>query len=584
MSGRRTGEPLSTTGRAGGPEGKPPLSGGAARVGIGILASRVLGLVRDAVIAGLQGVGALPDVLMAAFRAPNVLQNLLGDQALSASFIPVYSRLLAQGRRKDAGALAGAVFGLLFVAMAAVCLVGVALAPWWVRLLMPGFAGDADAVLAGTATVDRLELTIAAVRICLPMVAFITLSAWCLGVLNSHRRFLLPHIAPCFWNAAIIGWVWYAARRVTGGEAETVEALTTAACWGGLLGGLLQFGVQLPSVLRVCRGLRPSLSLRAPGVRKTLSALGPAIAGRGVVQLGGWVDLLLASLLAVGAPAALGFGQRLYLLPISLFGVSVAAAELPELSRLGGDRSKRAADAAARTMRSLSAVSFLVAPTFVGYLALGFGIVAAVYRRGEFGAADNLLVYLVLAAYSLGLLASSASRLLQSVYFSLGDTRRPARIAAMRLAVSAGVGFGLMTMLDRFPVDAVVPGGWLAEVVVGEEVGAGRTLRLGAVGLALGSALGSWFELTRLLAGLARREVPVRAPWKAWRRHLPLAIVCLLPWAATQTLVPGAFWIAGAVPVLGFAATYLLASLLIGVPEATALLRWFGETWRRTGP
>ncbi len=561
-----------------GSEGTPRASGGAVRVGAGILASRILGLVRDAVIAGLQGVGALPDVVTAAFRAPNALQNLLGDQALSASFIPVYSRMVEQGRRREAGALAGAVFGLLFVAMAVVSLLGVILAPWWVRLLLPGFAGDAAAVAAGTAVTDRLELTISAVRISFPMAAAITLSAWCLGVLNSHRRFLLPYIAPCFWNAAIIGWVWYVATRTTGAQGDRIEALALAACWGGLAGGLLQFAVQLPSVWRVTGGLRPSLSLRAPGVRKTLARLGPAIAGRGVVQLGGYVDLLLASLLAVGAPAALGFGQRLYLLPISLFGVSVAAAELPDLARLGGNRRQRTENAATRTMRSLQAMSFLVVPTFVGYLALGFGIVGAVYRRGEFEIVDNWLVFLILAAYSLGLLASSASRLLQSVFFSLGDTRSPAGIAVARLVLAAGVGFVLMTLLDRLTVDDALPSAWL-----GELPDDGQTLRLGAVGLALGAAVGSWFELTRLLGRLRRRDVPVPSPWRAWRRHLPVAVLCLVPWAVTQTLVPGPTWIAGLVPVLGFAVTYLAAAYLLGVPEARALWRWLTETWRRQG-
>ncbi len=557
----------------------PRPSGGAVHVGFGILASRVLGLVRDAVIAGLQGVGALPDVVTAAFRAPNALQNLLGDQALSASFIPVYSRLLKQGRRREAGALAGAVLGLLFVAMAAVSLLGVVLAPWWVRLLLPGFAGDAAAVAAGTATADRLELTIAAVRVCLPMTAAITLSAWCLSVLNSHRRFLLPYIAPCFWNAAIIGWVSYAAMRTTGNETDRIEALAMAACWGGLAGGLLQFAVQLPTVLRVSEGLRPSLRLSAPGVRETLSTLGPAIAGRGVVQLGGYVDLLLASFLAVGAPAALAFGQRLYLLPISLFGVSVAAAELPELSRLGGDRRQRGENAAVRTARALAAMSFLVTPTFVGYLMLGFGIVGAVYRRGEFDNADQWLVFLVLAAYSLGLLASSASRLLQSVFFSLGDTRSPARIALLRLGVAAGLGFLLMTLLDRYSLDDALPSAWFGEIEAGRQA-----LRLGAVGLALGSAAGSWFELIRLLGRLRQHDVQVPSPWRTWGRHLPVAILCLAPWAAARNLAPWPPWppwIAGVVPVLGFAATYLTASYLLGVPEARSLRRWLVETWRR---
>jgi len=160
---------------------------GAPRIAGGIVASRVLGLVREAVIEGVAGVGALTDVLAVAFRAPNVLQNLLGDQALSASFIPTYSRLLAEGRRREAGALAGAIFGLLLSAMAALSLVGVLLAPQIVRLLAAGFAADAEAVAAGTEAIDRLELATTAVRICFPMVAAITLSAWCLGVLSRRR-------------------------------------------------------------------------------------------------------------------------------------------------------------------------------------------------------------------------------------------------------------------------------------------------------------------------------------------------------------------------------------------------------------
>ncbi len=553
----------------------PPAVSGAPRIAAGIVASRVLGLVREAVIAGVAGVGALTDVLAVAFRAPNVLQNLLGDQALSASFIPTYSRLLAEGRRREAGALAGAIFGLLLSAMAALSLLGVLLAPQIVRLLVAGFAADADAVAAGTEAIDRLELATTAVRICFPMVAAITLSAWCLGVLNSHRRFLLPYLAPCFWNASVIATILFVAMRTTNGGSDRVETLALAVCWGGLGGGLLQFAVQLPLVLRVTEGLRLSLSLRAKGVRTTLANLGPAIAGRGVGQLGAYVDLFLASFLVKGALAALTWGQRLYLLPISLFAVSVAAAELTELSRLRGDAPERARAASERAQRSLAAMSFLVAPTLVGYVLLGFGIVGAIYRRGEFDLADNGLVFLVLSAYSLGLLASSASRLLQSVFFALGDTRSPARIAAMRLVLAAGLGTVLMVQLDRFPLGEVLP--WLRAAA---PEGA-QALRLGAVGLALGSAVGAWLELGLLLGRLKRRDVAVRAPWRSWMLHLALGAVCVAPWAATQTLVPGPPWIAGVVPVVGFAITYLGAANVLKVPEALALRRWLVETRRR---
>ncbi len=535
-------------------------------------------MVREAVVASLAGVSALSDVIAVAFRAPNALQNLLGDQALSASFITTYSRLLAADRRRDAGALAGAIFGLLFAVVAGVSLLGVVLAPWLVRVLAPGFAGDAQLVAAGAAVTDRLDLTVRAVRITFPMVSLITLSAWCLGVLNSHRRFLLPYVAPCFWNASVIAALWFVGAQVAGAEADRVEELALAACWGGLLGGLLQFGVQLPTVLRVTEGLRPSFRLQAPGVRRTLRALGPAVAGRGVVQLGAYLDVWLASFLTVGAATAIGLGQRLYLLPISLFGVSVAAAELPELSRIEGDRVERSESAARRTESSLALMSFLVAPTFVGYVALGFGIVGVVYRRGAFDLADNWLVFLVLVAYSFGLLASSASRLLQSVFFSLGDTRNPAVVAAIRLAVSFGLGAALIIWFDRVSVAEVVPAGWLDPA----DRAAAAALGLGAVGLALGSMVGSWLEIALLIGGLRRHGVLLEPPWPRWRRHLGLAAACIVPWASFQ-LLEGPLVVSGVLPVVGFAVTYLVAARLLRFREALFFWSWaIGET-RRSG-
>ncbi|HEX6864497.1 MAG TPA: lipid II flippase MurJ, partial [Thermoanaerobaculia bacterium] len=305
-------------------------SGGAAAVALGILSSRLIGLVREQVLARFFGVGPHADVFRAAMRAPNVLQNLLGEGTLSAAFIPIYSRMLEEGRREEAGRFAGAVFGLLLAAAATLSLLGVLLARPIVALLAAGFLQDRGGA------VDRYELTVAAVRIIFPMTGVLVLSAWALGVLNSHRRFLLSYFAPVLWNAAIIGaLIWVGGLR----DAETfslaaLDRLLFAACWGALLGGLLQFLVQLPVVAREMRGFRLSLSTRVPGVRQALAAFGPVVAGRGVVQLASYLDLFLAALLAQGAVSALGYGQTLYTLPISLFGMSVAAAELPEMARL----------------------------------------------------------------------------------------------------------------------------------------------------------------------------------------------------------------------------------------------------------
>ena len=188
----------------------------------------------------------------------------------------------------------------------------------------------------------------------------------------------------------------------------TLEGWLFAAFWGALVGGFLQFAVQLPLVLKLLGRFRPSLSTRIAGVRDALRAVGPAIAGRGVVQLSIYVDLLLASFLKSGAPGALGFAAVLYNLPISAFGMSIAAAELPELSRAEPATAGRRT--AERIDRALRQAAFVVCPSVVGYLLFGFLVAGLIYRGGAFTREDNWLVYAILGGYTLGLLASTISR------------------------------------------------------------------------------------------------------------------------------------------------------------------------------
>ncbi|MDP9122361.1 MAG: murein biosynthesis integral membrane protein MurJ, partial [Acidobacteriota bacterium] len=171
---------------------------------LGILLSRLFGLLRESTSAHFFGVGPYADALTAALRVPNVVQNLLGEGTLSASFIPIYSRMLAEGRREEAGRFAGAIFGLLLAAAAGLALIGIVFARPLVALLAWGYRGDAALVGAGVTQVDRFELTVVAVRILFPTSAFLVLAAWALGVLNSHRRFFLPYFAPVLWNSSMI--------------------------------------------------------------------------------------------------------------------------------------------------------------------------------------------------------------------------------------------------------------------------------------------------------------------------------------------------------------------------------------------
>jgi putative peptidoglycan lipid II flippase len=570
---------------------RPGRRGGAASVGAGILLSRLSGLAREQTVAFFFGVGPHADALTAALRVPNALQNLLGEGALSAAFIPIYSRLLEADRREEAGRFAGAIFGLLLATAAGLALCGILLAKPLVALLAPGFLADAGAMAAGRAGVDRFALAVGAVRVLFPMTGCLVLSVWALGVLNSHRRFFLPYFAPVLWNSAMItalllaghaAGVWpaaFAAGPGAGaaaggllGAAALRDRLLAAFCWGALAGGLLQFAVQLPLVARVMRGFRFSFSTRVPGVGEALAAWGPVVAGRGVVQLAGYVDLFLATLLATGAAGADRYAQMLYILPISLFGMSVAASELPELSRLRGEAAAPAL--LARVRRALGAVAFLNVPTVVGYLVFGYLVVGAVYRRGSFGGADNGLVYLALCGYSTGILATTSSRLLQNTFYALGDTRTPAKIAAQRVGAAALVALPLMFWLDRFPV----PPSFGAQPP-------GQHLFLGVLGLSLASGAGAWLELARLRAALRRRLPEFELPWRDDLRILLLALAAAAPAALLWRLLPSSLsGLVKAAPVLlTYGVLYLVAGALAGRPELAEAAARLGLGRRRHG-
>ena len=531
-------------------------------VTLGILCSRSAGLVRTKVFAHVLGNGPHKDVLDAAFRIPNLLQNLLGDQAMAAAFIPIYSRLLAEDRREEAGRFAGAIFALLLAVVAAAVGLGVVVAPWLVALFNAGFLGDAAAVASGEAAVDRYPIAVVAARIVFPMTGVLVLSAWAQAILASHRRFLLPYMAPVLWNAAIITVVLLVYRGVVDLPASIGDGPVSwvlAACLGGVVGGFLQFGVQLPLVLRLVRDLRMGWRHRGPLVGEALRAFAPAVAGRGVVQLSLYIDLLLASFLHAGAISALTVAGQLYALPLSAFAMSVAASELPELSRAGPEATSALGD---RLSRALRQAAFLIAPAMVGLLVFGLPVVS-IFRGGAFARDDQVQVYLVLAGYTLGLLASTTSRLLQNTFYALRDTRTPAKVATARVVVSATVGLALMVLLDRVSVSA-----WLG-------VDDASPLFLGAMGLSLGAAFASWIELALLRHALRRRLPGLSLPVAAVARRVLLALALALPAGALWWISKDPFGrTTGILVAAAYAVTYLGFAWLRKSPE---LAMWLGR-------
>jgi putative peptidoglycan lipid II flippase len=503
------------------PEGSAPAPP-AARVGAGILVSRIFGFVRERVFAFYFGSTDFADAWRAALRFPNVVQNLLGEGTLSAALIPSYASLIERGRTEDAGRFAGAALGLLALLAGAVTLIGVLTAPILVAVFLPRWDPE------------KQELTITLVRILFPMTGLLVLSAWALGILNSHRRFFVSYVAPVFWNVAMIAAMVGAAIYL--GAEEGSRDLVIALAWGALVGGALQLGFQLPFVARYARGVRPSLGRDVEGVGNAVRSFWPVVMARGVVNLSAWLDLFLAGQLRTGAVAVLGYAQTFYVLPISLFGMSIAASELPELSRSGGVAKRAVAE---RVTRALRRVTYFMVPSAVAYVALGDVVVAALYQTGAFDESTTVVTWAVLGAYALGLPASGASRVLTSAFYALDDSRYPSRVAYLRVGLSVIVGLLLMVPLDRLGV-----GG----------------LGLGAAGLALGASVGAWTEYGLLRRGLRVRVGPHgtgRSAAKVWlaagaAAAVGIGLQRLLPpahpaWTAVETLIPfGVVYLAGA--------------------------------------
>lgn len=427
------------------PPAAPSTARSAALVTAGIVLSRLVGLVRQRVLAHYFGTSVFADVIAAAFRVGNITQNLLGEGTLSASFIPVYARLRAEGKVSEAAHFARSALGLLLVFAGAASALGVLFAPQLTWAIANGFPPD------------KLAETTRVVRVVFPMTGLLVLSAWGLGVLNSHRRFFLPYAAPVLWSLAQIGAVVLVATWFGGRD----ESLAMAVAWGAVVGAGLQLLVLMPASRALLGGLAPRLDTRDPGVRDAARRLPGVLVGKGIIQLSGLVDTMLASHLGTGANAILGYAQTVYLLPVSLLGTGEAAAALPEMS---GDTADTDLERRNRALRerlgaSLARVTTLTVPTTLAFLLLGRELVAVLLQGGQFDRSSTASVVPVLAAYGFALLGNASVRVLTTACYALGDTRTPARYAVYRVVASTAVSLALMGPLG---VQGIVIGAVLA--------------------------------------------------------------------------------------------------------------------------
>ncbi|MDF0652209.1 MAG: murein biosynthesis integral membrane protein MurJ [Nitrospira sp. LK265] len=449
-------------------------------IGVATFSSRILGFIRDMVLARLFGATPAADAFFIAFRIPSLLRELFAEGSMSSAFIPVYTEYRTTRSKQEAWELASAVFTTLLTIVTLVTMVGILAAPWLVQLLAPGFQDNPE----------KLALTTLLARVMFPYLLFISLAALAMGILNSVRAFAAPAFSPLFLNLFIIvGAVWLAPHLP--------EPIIGVAI-GVVAGGAAQFAMQVPSLK--LRGLLFGFRFEPghPGLRRIGTLMLPTLLGLSVTQINLTVSTVLASFFA-GGPTYLFYGMRLIQFPLGIFGVALATAILPTLS-------SQAARGALEELRTtlgfgLRMILFIIVPAMVGLILLRTPIVHLFFEHGTFTAQDTAETALTILCYAVGLWAFGGVRIIVTAFYSLQDTRTPAISAAVALAANIFFSLVLMSVL-------------------------------GAAGLALATALASMVNgiilvvvLNRRLGGVDWRGVG-QSSLRVLAACIPLATVC----------------------------------------------------------
>jgi len=396
------------------------------------MASRVLGLVRDAVLAALFGAGPAMDAYLVAFRIPNLLRDLFAEGAMSAAFVPTFTAHLTTSGKDSAWRLARHVLNALVLVTGALVLLGILFAEPLVRAL----TDERYEQVPG-----QLALTVQLARIMLPTLVLVALAAALMGMLNSLRHYFIPALSPAMFNVVIIV---SAAVAVPVMPAFGLEPIVGIAI-GALLGGVAQVALQVPT-LRL-EGFRHGLELdwRDPGLRRVLLLMGPGTVGLAATQVNLFVNTLLATGVSDGAVSWLNYAFRLMYLPIGIFGVSVATAVLPAVSR---HIAERRTDGARDTVADgLSLMFMMNVPATVGLIVLATPIVRVIFERGEFVAADTAATAAALQMYALGLLAYSVVRIVSPTFYALGRSRTPVMVSIATMGVNVVLNVALVRVM-----------------------------------------------------------------------------------------------------------------------------------------
>jgi putative peptidoglycan lipid II flippase len=395
------------------------------------MASRVLGVVREQVLAAYFGAGNAMDAYNVAFRIPNLVRDLFAEGAMSAAFVPTFTRRLTTEGKESAWRLGNIVVTALLIATAILVLAGIIFAAPLVRAL----AGDYAAVPG------KLELTILLTRIMLPFLTLVALAAAVMGMLNSLQRFFVPALAPAMFNVGTIICILALVPFMPGLGLPGVAAVAI----GTVVGGLGQLAIQWPVLRREGFRFRPRVDFRDEGLKRVLVLMGPATIGLAATQVNVFVNTVLAAGEGTGAVSWLSYAFRLMYLPIGLFGVSIATAAMPTVSRhaAGDDRG-----AIRNTVADgLSLMMMLNVPATIGLMVLSVPIVQVIFERRAFTHADTLATAAALQFYAIGLVGYSIVRIAAPIFYAIDESRTPVRVSVITVLANAALNIALVRLM-----------------------------------------------------------------------------------------------------------------------------------------
>ena len=418
-------------------------------ISLAVMASRVLGLVREMVFAYFFGASRsfANDAYVIAFRIPNLLRDLFAEGALSSAFVTVFSDYLVTKDEKEAFRLSNLVATTLIVVLGVLVILGIIFAPQVVTAIARGLQNDRE----------KFELTVRLTRIMMPFILVVALAAQAMGVLNARDRFGVPAMASTFFNVgSIIGGLVTAALLTDPTFSHPINAIVekpiegiVGMAWGVLIGGLLQYAVQWPSLLKAGFRFRPMLSLSDPGVRRIFKLMGPAIIGGAAVQVNVLVNTNFATSIPGGSgPVSwLNYSIRLMQFPIGVFGVAIATATLPSISRSAAV--KNMSEFRHTLAGSIRLAFLLTIPSTAGLIVLGRPIISLIYERGSFGPNDTDHTAAALACYAIGLAGYAVIKILAPAFYALNDSRTPMMVSLLSMAINFVMNWMLVGVLQE---------------------------------------------------------------------------------------------------------------------------------------